>query len=572
MTVAAVHRLHEAVHTAALSPDGRTVLTGGVDGTARLWDADTGRLRGLLRHPAPVVAVAFSPDSRLVLTGCWDGTAQVWEATNGRPQGPPLRHRGPVRAVAFGPDGRTAATAAQFPQRPPRPGEPADLAGEVCVWDLPAGQLLIAPLRHPAVVRAVAFHPAGHLLLTGCEDGSARFFVTGTGSAVDQPLLHEGAVCRVAFSPDGRAALTGAAGGDGHAAVRLWEVSPGPVLRRPLRHADDVIGLAFSPDGRSLLTACRDHTARLWDAETGRPLTPPLRHDSDLWGFAFEPGGALLTSDNRGIVRYWDRSTGRLVRERRLPKGGGPFAFSPDCRLALGKDWGAPGHPIQAWELATWKPAWPPVKDCRTAAFAGDTLLTGAADGRVEVIAGATGRALRGWRVPGRPNVVALSGDGRTAAAGAHRLVWLWDAASGRPKGPPLAHQSERIHALAFSPDGLTLLSGGDDRTARLWDVATGKQLGPPLPHSRGVRAVAFAPDGRRLATGCDDDRARVGELPPPVGGEAERVRLWVEVLTGLELDAGGAVRELGPDELRRRQERLDGLGGTPPGAARVLP
>jgi WD40 repeat protein len=75
---------------------------------------------------------------------------------------------------------------------------------------------------------------------------------------------------------------------------------------------------------------------------------------------------------------------------------------------------------------------------------------------------------------------------------------------------------------------------------------------------------VAFSPDGRQLATGCDDGRVRLADVPLPVPGDVERIRLWVEILTGMELDAAGAVGELDADTLRRHREQLDRLGGPP--------
>ena len=95
----------------AFSPDGKTILTGSLDNTARLWDAATGQPRGgAMTHQGPVNAVAFSPDGKTILTGSVDGKARLWDASMGRPIGQPLTHQGAVIAAAFSPDGATVIT------------------------------------------------------------------------------------------------------------------------------------------------------------------------------------------------------------------------------------------------------------------------------------------------------------------------------------------------------------------------------------------------------------------------------------------------------------------------------
>ena len=68
------------VMSVVFSPDGKYVLTGSADKTARLWDAATGRqVRTFVGHTGWIVSVAFSPDGKYVLTGSADGTARLWD-------------------------------------------------------------------------------------------------------------------------------------------------------------------------------------------------------------------------------------------------------------------------------------------------------------------------------------------------------------------------------------------------------------------------------------------------------------------------------------------------------------
>jgi WD40 repeat protein len=74
------------------------------------WRRQLPELKGVFPHASEVYSVAFSPDGRTILTGSHDKTARLWEAATGLPAGEPMNHSDEVWSMAFSPDGRTTLT------------------------------------------------------------------------------------------------------------------------------------------------------------------------------------------------------------------------------------------------------------------------------------------------------------------------------------------------------------------------------------------------------------------------------------------------------------------------------
>jgi WD40 repeat protein len=142
------------VYSAAFLPGGKRAVTGKP-------------LTSPLRHHRQIIAVAFSPDGKALLTGSDDETARLWSAASGQALTPPLRHQRAVIAVAFSPDGKAVATASE------------DWTARL--WSAATGKELTQPLRHQDWVLTVAFSPDSKAVLTGSVDQTAQLWSVATG-------------------------------------------------------------------------------------------------------------------------------------------------------------------------------------------------------------------------------------------------------------------------------------------------------------------------------------------------------------------------------------------------------
>ncbi|MET0626524.1 MAG: AAA-like domain-containing protein, partial [Pyrinomonadaceae bacterium] len=148
------------VEAVAFSPDGKRIVTGGIDDAAKVWDAVTGQeLFTLKGHKETVADVAYSPDGKQIVTGSHDGTARVWDAATGQQMLVLRGHEGIVSGVAYSPDGKRIATSSY------------DTTAKI--WDALTGQETLTLEGDSGSLKSVAFSPDGKRIVTGANDGTA---------------------------------------------------------------------------------------------------------------------------------------------------------------------------------------------------------------------------------------------------------------------------------------------------------------------------------------------------------------------------------------------------------------
>jgi tetratricopeptide (TPR) repeat protein len=194
-------------------------------------------------------------------------------------------------------------------------------------------------------------------------------------------------------------------------------------------------------------------------------------------------------------------------------------------------------------------------------------------DGRAVAARDASG-VLRLWEVPSgkvlgdRPldgdGVTRFSPDGRVVAAAANLGVRLLDADTLAPLQAGYLPNPDRIHDVAFSPDGAFLLTGHESGSAQLWDVATRKPVGPPAVLLGPIHAVTFTPDGKTCVCVAADGTVRRWPVPAPLAEpDLDRLADRVALMTGQRMEANQGLDFVPAGEWRALRAKLAGDGST---------
>jgi WD40 repeat protein len=467
----------ECVAPRAISPDGK-LLASALSTSLRtvlVWDVSGAEPKILLTlegHTDRVRSAAFSPDGSILATGGDDQALRLWPLDEAGRKALGLKDgqkhtayflKCPPNGLAFSADGKSLAVCAED-----------DI---IHIWDIAKGEERFPPRGHAGAVAALAFSTHGKMLATGGGDHAILLWdLTGTKPRERAKLpVDPRFVLRLAFSPDGRKLLCAASGWNSKSQKQLaviWDVTtekPSEVVS--WQPHDEVNDVAFAPDGMTVVTAGNQQVqneyprnsygdVRWWDVSGGEPVQRGRLEygknpkEEAKWGreekanwLAFSPRGDVLavkTSDT--YLRLYDWRKGDPVeREQSLPEQHGlhSVVFSPDgTTLATVGSWEGTFSAL-LWtvgrERVTVRTGYSSEKNwgrCWEPAFSPDgKRIASGCSGECSVREVPSGRVLHQWKLPDFMGRFACAPDGRHwACANVNGTAYIYRLESGPVK------------------------------------------------------------------------------------------------------------------------------------------
>jgi hypothetical protein len=273
-------RGHEGgVLSVAITTDARRLLSGGADGSVRLWDVEAEKELCCLRgHAGSVETVLFLGHSRFALSAGEDRTVRLWDLQS-------------VEEVRYWPDRTNRSVAVSPDCRLALSGSTVD--GMVRLWEVSTGRELRRFKGHMSWVHSVVFSADGHQALSASADGTVRLWDVDSGRELRRMQGHTELVWRAVFTAAGKHALS--CGAD--CTVRLWDLRSGKEVCRFSKYTEPVLNAVCSPDGRFIVSGGDRGTVQPWEWKAERwHEWPPLAGHTD------KVTSVIITADSRLVA------------------------------------------------------------------------------------------------------------------------------------------------------------------------------------------------------------------------------------------------------------------------------
>ncbi len=214
------HKYH--IDSVTFSPDGKTLISGGQDGTVLLWDVSTGKPKKTLTdqdvdtdpntHFVSTHVFMFNSDGSKFAIGDKKGMIQLWDVSTWKEEQTLDGHADAITSINFSPDGRSIASTGKD--------------GTVRLWNIDNGQQIQSISGDKRIFWYVMFYPNGLPLATEVARMNSRY---------DTEIIN------------------------------LWDLRTGEIIKTFDGHSGKITGLSFSDDGKILASSSFDDTMLLWD-------------------------------------------------------------------------------------------------------------------------------------------------------------------------------------------------------------------------------------------------------------------------------------------------------------------
>ncbi|HAB18979.1 MAG TPA: hypothetical protein DCE44_21390, partial [Verrucomicrobiales bacterium] len=305
------HGHRDPVNCLDISQDGQWAVSGGDDGTLRLWPlgaADREMLK--VKGVDLTKRIEFSPDDRLIafvpLVG--SGVTLVDATTGATLTTAELPHE--IEDAVFTDEPGHLLVAGED--------------GSLVLWDVLAAKPARVYAGHPPHITTLDYSLASRSFAVGTKDGVLAWMAVG-GEQLAPHQFAAGEVKQVRMFNRGQNLVALQEG-----SLSVWEIARGLRWSTPSSELADAETIAVSPDGKLIATGHQDMAARLWDARTGQPRQVLRGHQNTVTGLAFsQDGRVLLTASFDGWIHVWNTGTGTEL---------GAFGRMPVTGLALSSD------------------------------------------------------------------------------------------------------------------------------------------------------------------------------------------------------------------------------------------
>ncbi|MEO1050244.1 MAG: caspase family protein [Bacteroidota bacterium] len=563
---------YESIKGLAFSADGRFLLTGSRDKTAKLWDIETGwEIRTFIGHTSTINHIALTPDQKYFLTSNADYTAKLWDIASGDVVRTLAGHDDLLTTVDISPDGKLAVT--------------AGFNTYAKIWDLPTGETLkefkVNPEKGLGFGVNAKFSPDGKWIAFGNDNRTVTIYDLESEELVYEFKREEGwcggCATYIEFSSDGSWLLFGSNNGAfktwnlktgkedkvfvaewdefraidishddslimlaGEDSVKVWNYASGDlVLNLGGIHEEPINEAALSPDGRFIATASDDRTVKLLDLKTGEEVKTlqgylnlrdrgGLNYDANSrWEYYIKkytdlrneikisPDGKHMLKGKIGnILRMWELASGNIVQEfYGHEKAVLCYEFSKDGKQIVT---GSADNTAKLWDAASGELI-RTFEGHRELVFSidispdGKQLLTGSWDGTAKIWDIETGELIDTFRFKdGSPYALSFSSNGLYIFTGLlDKTFKMWEIDTKREVRDFIGH-SDNVPEFDFHPSLSQVASVSWDGKIKIWEIATGLQTMKLTNHKGPVHTIQYDQSGKYLATGGDDRVVRL--------------------------------------------------------------
>jgi len=282
------------VGAVAFSPDKKSLASGSVDKTIKLWQVSMAweirTLGGWFsgQHTQDVSCLAFSPTGKYLVSGSRDATLKLWQVRTGKQLISVKSHNGGVDSVAFNPKKRLLASCGRD--------------NKIRIYQSRTLKTIQVLSSRSSGFNCVAFSPDGQILASGSGYRTIELWYVPHWQRLGTLAGHINSVDAIAFSPDSMILASGSS----DATIRLWDIRTLTQTSLIQGNFPQVRSLAFSPDGRLLASCGGDNTIRIWDVATGQECCTLEGHTDTVQVVAFSPDGQTLASGSCDkTIKIW---------------------------------------------------------------------------------------------------------------------------------------------------------------------------------------------------------------------------------------------------------------------------